>query len=280
MPYKTILTYLPDKKTADRLLNAAMSVARENDAHLVGLHVIPRVPVMYSVAAAEIPQAIVQQQEELLQAEANELREHFEETCRKGGVKAEWRCNRIEHADMASEISSQALCADLIVTAQNEEGVIGLVDDLPSRIVTEAGRPVLIIPRTGNYPQIGKNVVIAWNGSKEATRASLDALPFLKSADGVKVLAIDPKCREGYDNIALGGEMALCLARHDVKTKTAVTASGPISVGDAILNRLADENYDLLVMGCYGHSRLRETLFGGVTRDLLEHMTAPVLMSH
>ena len=280
MPYKTILTYLPDKSTADRLLDAAMSTARDNDAHLVGLHVIPRVPLMYAVAAAEIPQAIVQQQEEMLQSEANALREHFEETCRKGGVKAEWRCNRIEHGDMASEISSQALCADLIITAQNEEDAFGIGSDLPSRIVTEAGRPVLIIPRHGSFPKIGKNVVIAWNGSKESTRASLDALPFLKSADGVKVLAIDPKCKEGYDNIALGDEMALCLARHDVKAEAAVSISGPISVGDAILNRLADENYDLLVMGCYGHSRLRETLFGGVTRDLLEHMTAPVLMSH
>ena len=90
MPYKTILTYLPDKKTADRLLNAAISVARDNDAHLVGLHVIPRVPIMYAVAAAEVPQAIVQQQEELLQNEANELREHFDvilRTCQR-------RCRR------------------------------------------------------------------------------------------------------------------------------------------------------------------------------------------
>ncbi len=280
MSYKTILTYLPDKVTASRLLDAAISTARSNDAHLIGLHVIPRVPIMYAVAAAEIPQAIVQQQEEMLQSEAEALREHFEESCRKGGVKAEWRCNRIEHADMASEISSQSLCVDLIITAQNERDTLGLDADLPSRIVTETGRPVLIIPRSGTFPKIGKNVVIAWNGSKEATRATLDALPFLKAADGVKVLAIDPQCRDGYDNIALGDEIALCLARHDVKAEAAVSMSGPISVGDAILNRLADENYDLLVMGCFGHSRLRETLFGGVTRDLLEHMTAPVLMSH
>ena len=280
MPYKTILTYLPDQSTADRVLDAAISVARDNDAHLIGLHVIPRVPIIYAVAAAEIPQAIVQQQEELLQGEANTLRDQFEEACRKGGVKAEWRCNRIEHADMASEISSQALCADLIVTAQNEQDTFGLESDLPSRVVTETGRPVLIIPRSGKFPKIGKNVVIAWNGSKEAVRASLDALPFLQSANAVKVLAIDPDCREGYDSIALGEEIALCLARHDVKAEAAVSTSGSISVGDAILNRLADENYDLLVMGCFGHSRLRETLFGGVTRDLLEHMTAPVLMSH
>jgi nucleotide-binding universal stress UspA family protein len=102
----------------------------------------------------------------------------------------------------------------------------------------------------------------------------------MKNAETVRILAIDPKSREGYDSIALGDEIALCLARHDIKPEVTVTKSAGISIGDELLNRLADEGCDLLIMGCYGHSRLRETLFGGVTKNLLEHMTAPVLMSH
>lgn len=280
MPYKTILVYLPDPEHAERMLDAVLPVVQANDAHLIGLHIIPRVPVMYAVAAAEIPQAIITQQEEILAREADALKRRFIARCDSAGVQAEWRCNRIEHSDMASDLVSQALCADLIVVGQPDEDPMGIGNDMPARIVVDTGRPVLIIPRVGEFAKIGSHVVVAWNGSREAARAAYDALPFMQSAATVKVLAIDPKCRQGYDSIALGDEMALCLARHDVKAEAKVTTTGSISVSDELLNRLTDEGCDLLVMGCYGHSRLRETLFGGVTRELLQHMTAPVLMSH
>lgn len=280
MSYKTILTFLPDASRAGRLLDTALPIARARDAHLIGLHVMPRVPVMYAVAAAEIPPDIIAQQESMLEGEADKLRELFNARCEAAGVRGEWRCNKIERADLASDVVGQTLCADLVIVAQEEEDPFGLGSDMPSRIVVDTGRPVLILPRVGSYPSIGKHVVVAWNGTREAARAALDAVPLMRDAETVKVLAVDPKCREGYDSIALGDEMALCLARHGIKAEAKVTTSGEISVGDELLNRLADEGCDLLVMGCYGHSRLRETLFGGVTRDLLEHMTAPVLMSH
>ena len=280
MPYKTILTYLPDERTMDRVLDAALPVVQDHNAHFIGLHVVPRVPVMFAVAAAEIPQSIIQQQQEMLQREADTLKDAFYARCEKAGVKAEWRSNKIEHAGMAAEIVSQSLCADLIVMTQQEEDEFGLGVDLPSQVVLDTGRPVLVIPHSGKFTSIGQRIVVAWNGSREAARAAFDATPFMQKAKSVRVLAIDPQCREGYDNIALGDEMALCLARHDIKAEASVTTSGSISVGDELLNHLADEGCDLLVMGCYGHSRLRETLFGGVTQNLLDHMTAPVLMSH
>ena len=280
MPYKTILTYLPDIKTASHLLDAVLPIAREHDAHLIGLHIVPRVPVMFVVAAAEIPLSVIQHQEDILAREADALHKHFELLCKNAGVKAEWRHNKIEHPDMASEIASQALCCDLIATAQSEVDEFGLQTDIPSHIATETGRPVLIIPRSGQFPTIGKHTVIAWNASKEATRATFDALPFLQRAKTLKILAIDPKCRSGYDSIALGDELALCLARRNAKAEADVTTSGPLSVSDELLSKVTDEKCDLLVMGCYGHSRLRETLFGGVTKTLLDRMTVPVLMSH
>ncbi len=280
MAYKTILAYLPDPTKAERLLKTALPMARTHDAHLIGLHVIPRVPVMYAVAGAEIPASVIQQQESILQREADSLKEQFETKCTAADVRFEWRCNKIEHSDMVSEVVSQTLCTDLIIVGQDEDDPFGLSSDMPSRIVVDTGRPVLIVPRVGNFETIGKHAVVAWNGSRESARAALDAVPLLKRASSVKVLAIDPKCRSGYDSVALGDEIALCLARHDVKAEVTVTTSGSIPVGTELLNRLADEGCDLLVMGCYGHSRLRETLFGGVTADILDHMTAPVLMAH
>ncbi len=280
MSYKTVLAYLPNATRADRILDVALPIARDNNAHFIGLHVMPRVPLLYGVVAAEIPQSIITHQEEMLERSATKLGDHFDTRCAKAGVKSEWRCNKVQHEDVASDVISQSLCADLIVVEQDNDDVYRSPVDLPSRIVVETARPVLIVPNAGKYATIGKHVVVAWNGSREAARAAFDAVPFMQDAQSVRILAIDPKSREGYDGIALGDEIALCLARHDVKAEVTVTQSGDISIGDELLNRLSDEGCDLLVMGCYGHSRLRETLFGGVTKNLLEHMTAPVLMSH
>lgn len=280
MLYKTILAYLPTAKSAVRVLDVVLPIARSNDAHLIGLHVVPRVPLLYGVVAAEIPKSIVEHQEEMLARKSDELKSQFNRRCMDAGVKAEWRCNKVQFSDVASDIIDQALCADLIVVEQQAEDAYGIPVDLPSRIVMETGRPALIIPNVGNISTVGKRVVVAWNSSRESVRAIFDALPFLRSAESVRILAINPKGRDEYDSIALGDEVALCLARHDIKAEVTVTRSGDIPVGDEILNRLSDDGCDLLVMGCYGHSRLRETLFGGVTKNLLEHMTAPVLMSH
>ena len=280
MSYKTILAYLPNAESADRILDVALPIARDNDAHFIGLHVIPRVPLLYGVVAAEIPQSIIVHQEEKLEQAADQLETHFKARCKDADVKSEWRCNKVQHDDITADIIGQSLCADLIVVQQDKEDDYGLPIDLPSRIVVETARPVLIIPHSGKFSTVGKNVVVAWNGSREAARAAFDAVPFMTEAQSVRILAIDPKSREEYDSIALGDEIAICLARHDVSAEVTVTKSGEISVGDELLNRLSDEGCDLLVMGCYGHSRLRETLFGGVSKNLLQHMTAPVLMSH
>lgn len=280
MSYKTILAYLPNDKSVDRVLDVALPIAQDNDAHLIGLHVRPRVAMLHGVVAAEIPQSILTHQEEMLARSAEQLGDRFETRCARAHVKSEWRCNKVQHHDVASDVIGQSLCADLIVIAQENDESYELPADLPSRIVMETARPALIVPYAGTFSTVGTHVVVAWNGSREAARAAFDAVPFMKAAQSVRVLAIDPKSRDGYDNIALGDEIALCLARHDIKAEVTVTQSGDIAVGDELLNRLADEACDLLVMGCYGHSRLRETLFGGVTKNLLQRMTAPVLMSH
>ncbi len=280
MSYKTILAYLPNDKSLDGILDVALPIAQDHDAHLIGLHVRPRVPMLLGAVAAGVPQSILTHQEEMLTRATEQLSDRFETRCAKAGVKSEWRCNKVQHHDIASDVIGQSLCADLIVVAQEDNEGYETPADLPSRIVMETARPALIVPHAGKFTTVGKHVVVAWNGSREAARAAFDAVPFMKSAASVRVLAIDPKSRDGYDNIALGDEIGLCLARHGVKTEVTVTQSGDIAVGDELLNRLADDGCDLLVMGCYGHSRLRETLFGGVTKNLLQRMTAPVLMSH
>jgi nucleotide-binding universal stress UspA family protein len=137
---------------------------------------------------------------------------------------------------------------------------------------------VLVVPRYGTFDTVGERVLVAWNGSREATRAVHDALPILKLATKVTVLSIDPE-RDTGDRIP-SADIALHLARHGVAAEGTSTVGLDISVGDLLLSRAADLGADLIVMGAYGHSRMRELVLGGATRHILQHMTVPVLMSH
>jgi nucleotide-binding universal stress UspA family protein len=138
---------------------------------------------------------------------------------------------------------------------------------------------VLVVPYVGRYPEIGRNVVIAWKSGRESARAVFDALPILLGAQTVQILEIKER---GDDRPALAPDtsIAASLARYGIKPTVRTSVAGDISVGDEILPRLADMDADLLVMGAYGHSRMREFVFGGVTRHIARHMTVPTLLSH
>lgn len=152
--------------------------------------------------------------------------------------------------------------------------------DVPERIIIESGRPVLMIPNAGRYPKIGERINVAWNSRREASRAVFDALPLLTAAQRVRIVWVNPQGEKEIAGDLPGAEIAATLARHGVKCEVAPTTSSDIGVGDVILSGLSDDSADLLVMGAWGHSRMRELVFGGATRHILEHMTVPVLMSH
>ena len=134
----------------------------------------------------------------------------------------------------------------------------------------------------GTFETVGRNVIIAWNNSRESARAVADALPLLTGAERVTILALNPKGGvelDGHGDVP-GADIALHLARHDVNVDAAQLVTEDVSVADMLLSRAADEGADLLVISAYGHSRLGELVLGGVTRSILAHMTLPVLMSH
>ena len=139
---------------------------------------------------------------------------------------------------------------------------------------------MLVIPYAGEFEGIGANVLVAWNASRESTRAVTDALPLLARAKSVAVLVVDPEEAGGKHGDSPGADIALHLARHGVNAKAYPTPSGGVEVGDVILSRASDIGADLIVMGAWGRSRARELVMGGATRSLLERMTVPVLLSH
>ena len=139
-----------------------------------------------------------------------------------------------------------------------------------------AGRPVVVVPYAGNFNTTPRHVLIAWSGTREATRAVHDALPILQRATKVFVLSINPKDSKHLP----GADIAAHLARHGCKTEAARTVASDISVSDAILSDASNVGADFIVMGAYGHYRLSEWALAGATRDVLNTMTGPVLFSY
>lgn len=152
----------------------------------------------------------------------------------------------------------------------------GLID----RLVLSAGRPCLVIPYIGAHETIGQRVLVAWNARREAVRAVNDALPILQQAASVVVLAANPPAGDAGEGDIPSADICHHLARHGVQAEARSAISTDIDVGNLLLSSASDLGADLIVMGAYGHSRLRETVLGGVTRHLLHHMTVPVFISH
>lgn len=279
MSPKTILAYLPNPETVPSLLRLATALATKHDAHLIGLKVVARVP-LYGALAVEIPNDVIEKQRQAMREEAAIVKTMFEEAVERAGCRGEWRSYDAVYSDLGSEVIKQGLTSDLIIIGQEDNDPFDAWADLPPRVVLGCGRPVLVVPSAGKFDDVGKRPMIAWNSSREAARAAFDALPLIEHADVVEILAVNPSERRGEESFTPGDDLALALSRHGIKAETATSATSEIKVGDELLSRLADKGCDLLVMGCYGHSRIRETLFGGATRHLLAHMTVPVLMSH
>jgi nucleotide-binding universal stress UspA family protein len=178
----------------------------------------------------------------------------------------------------ADAVIARARYADLAVLAQPapEESDAATDYDSPAEIVMSLGRPVLMVPYAGTFADTGKRVLAAWSGTRESARALADALPFLAGASEVTVLTVNPEGDAG----SMEADLKRWLTAHGVKGKTRVAHTKDIEVGDVLLSAAADLSADLIVMGAYGRSRLRELVLGGATHSIFRHMTAPVLMSH
>lgn len=280
MAYRTILVHLGDPRHVKATLGLAVELAKRNDAHLIGLHVSP-IAQLYGGFEAQIPADIIAMQDERHQEIAAEIEKAFNEMTSKEGVSAEWRATKPKSKPLSEEVVDHARRADIVIATQEDPTDESLAElGIAEQLMLGSGRPVLIVPYTGSYSTIGENIMVAWNASREAARATFDALPLLKQAKRVEVLWANPSAKRADDVAISGSEIARSLARHDVRVEAAHTINKQISIGDELLSRLADHSIDMLVMGGYGHSRFREYVLGGATRHILRHMTVPVLMSH
>lgn len=274
MAYKEILVHVDDGPRARVRLELAAGLAVRFQSRLIALNVrdqtllTPRVTGKFGGELNRIRAAGDQEAAERVKAMA--------ESVEAGpGVDREWRD---VSGLLAETVALHARYADLVVIGQPESGTEGprLADDL----ILAVGRPVLVVPYAGRFPETGHRVLIAWNGSREATRAVHDALPLLAAAKVVHVMAINPGHGMAGHGDVPGADICLHLSRHGVNAVCEHVAADDLKAGEMLLSRAADEDADLLVMGGYGHSRLREMVLGGTTRHMLDSMTVPVLFSH
>jgi nucleotide-binding universal stress UspA family protein len=278
MSYKTVLAVLDTQRNAAQITDFAGAIAEKFSAHLVGMHAetLAAVPL---IAPMEIPDpAAVEILQETARKETTAIEEIFRQRAAREGLSSEWRSYLLAAGYSSTSVQETARTADLIVAIQSDPSRSDHRADIET-FLFESGRPMLLVPYTMKQPKPIERVLVAWNGSREAARATFDALPLLKQAASVEILVIDPPERGDRTPDLAGAEIAAALSRHGVSVTLTTQDSGGISPAAAIENRLADQSIDLLVMGGYGHSRWWEMLFGGVTRSLLETMTALTLLS-
>ncbi|MER9335814.1 universal stress protein [Mesorhizobium sp. M0293] len=271
MRFKTIVAILQNEQDAERVLDCAIPLATRFQSHLTGIHA-ETLPVPYTSATGFPDTEFLQVSADMNRERAEKLQATFLRRIEDSGLSFEWRSLESFSGDSALTGISSVRAADLIIAAQRETGGDPSAD--VDTLVYDAGRPVLVVPHAGPLVTTFKHVLLAWNGSKEAARAAVDALPFIIEAEKTDILVIDPPETLDDSPEAAGAEIAAALSRHGANVSVSVQQSGGNSIDDIIQTRIAETGADLLVLGAYSHSWLRQLLFGGVTRSVLR--TAPV----
>ena len=294
----------PDSRSEARL-DVAVTLAKAHEAHIIGVFVKvdPDDPEYWWMAFEK--EAIAEWLSTLEEVGAA-AEEAFMTRLAKEGLEGQWR---LMDGNPTEALTTCARYGDLTVIGQADPDELAYDSSLPDHLVLGAGGPVLVVPYAGRFETIGKRIMVAWNSEREAARALRDAMPILKQAETVIVHSVNPD-DEGH---LAGADICAHLARHGVRAEASHRMLGPEAeavssalktvggfgfqqrgpwtrsqrppmaepdVGDAVLSAVADSAVDLLVMGAYGHSRVREWVLGGTTREVLRAMTVPVLMSN
>ena len=277
MAYKTILVHCDVSRGTAGRLRIAADLADRFGGHVIGLYVRRAFQAPAFTDAGPAMDSLYRTYETTVRAEEAMATAAFRDAVGNQGLSSEWR---VADGYVDEILAAEARVADLVIVGQAEPDSPPTTTpaDLAEGIAMAAECPVLIVPYVGAAKPPGKTVMLCWNDSREAKHAATAALPLLVAADKVIVLIIDPKADRSREEP--GADVAVWLARHGVKVTVQRDSAADSDVGGVILSRAADHDIDLIVMGIYGHSRLRERVLGGASRTLLASMTAPLLVAH
>jgi len=280
MAIRDILVQVDSSRGNAARVDASIALADAFDAHLAALTLVPE-PYIPAAVGVNIPPEILEQQRQRAEEDANAILDRVDERAGKFGRPVERRHEIAAVDRLPAILARHARHADLAIVGQPDPDE----DGTDQALLVEAafmysGRPALIVPYIGARAMPPETVICCWDGSREAARAINDAIPLLQKARRVLVTVVDPDRLGGRVGPIAGADMATHLAHHGIEVEVKDLESGGLDIPDVLLSHAADEGADMLVMGGYGHSRLREIVFGGTTQHILEHMTVPVLMAH
>jgi nucleotide-binding universal stress UspA family protein len=276
MGFKTMLVHVDTGRSAPTRLKLSAELAARSAAHVTGLYVRRPFQAPAFSDAGPAMDSLYRTYENAAKADEALATAAFGDLIGSTSLSSEWRV-----VDGLAEevVAAHARFADLAIIGQSEPDAPATTTppDLAETVVMAGERPVLIVPHIGAAKPPGKTVLLCWNATREAARAATGALPILKKADKVIILLIDPRSDGGEQP---GAGVASWLVRHGVKAVVQRDTAADSNVGGVILSRAADHDADLIVMGLYGHSRVREWVLGGASRTLLASMTVPLLVAH
>ncbi|MBL4740407.1 MAG: universal stress protein [Sneathiella sp.] len=274
MSMKTILLHLTNDERLSVRINVALNIAGEYNAHIRALYVVtPATPPTSFMGY--IPPEFIERTRGIEADNASAASAKLKEEAAKRDISV----TVIKEEGYAAEvINKHALAADIVIIGQ-----VDPKDDstaqylyLADEMVIGCPCPILAVPYAGKFETFGSHILVGWNNTKEASRALKGAIPFMKKASKVTLLSVNPTVDQSHQN-----EAALRhLERHGITAEVKIGHWRNVDVGNALLDSLVDLSADMLVMGAYGHSRIREMILGGATKEILGHMTAPVLFSH
>lgn len=279
MAYKTILTIITDADLATSAIESAITLCDREDAHLEVLCLgVDRTQTGYYYAGTN---AMIQQETlERAQKDATDIETAVKHRLAPEGIK--WSCEAAvaQIAGLSHLVAQRARFSDLVVMPKPYGENRGVENEAAVEAAMFDGKaPLLIMPDDANSGDIGKRVVVAWNQSSEALVAIRAALPVLKAAESVNIAIIDPP-QHGPDRSDPGGALSQFLSRHGIRAEISVLAKTMPRVSDVLCRHVQDIKGDMIVMGAYGHSRFREAILGGATRNMLENTDVAVLMAH
>lgn len=279
MAYQTITTVLTDVEKGRSSFAAAQTLAQSLEAHLdvICLGLDRTQPGFYYAGATAI---VMQDSLSQAQEDALELENHARKAL--SGAPFNWSATGLSAQMVALNglIAHRTRFSDLVVLPQpyNDKADHDL-EAITEAAMFEGDVPVLIQPRTHDFPNEVKRVMIGWNESREALRAIRCAMPFLKKAETVNIAIIDPP-QHGPERSDPGGQLSQLLARHGIRPEVSVLSKTMPRVADVLNRHASDTDADLVVMGAYSHSRFRESILGGATRNMLEDAERPLLLAH
>ncbi|UEP37888.1 universal stress protein [Burkholderia ambifaria] len=277
MSYKTLLVHLDDSDRCKARVNLALELAGRWNAHLIGLYAVCQ-DLFEPLRRPDEPLKLAVY-ERLCEQRRKDAEERFLMAAERAGRSVEWQAPA---RDVTGTAILHARHADLLVLGQEnpDDRMTFVARHFVEDVVMGSGRPAIVVPYAGDVRTLGENVLIGWDGGREAARATADALPLLSRARFVHVETVT-RGHPDPDETPAGVDVAAYLERHGIRASFSTTPrERSVSVGAMLLNRVTDVHADLLVMGLYSHARMHERVLGGATRTILETMTVPVLLSH